>query len=184
MPNIVNEAITAQYERELMTEVDALVVQPVGLTVQQVNAFRGRLAAAHLRMQLVRGALAQRLLESQGLTGLDPLFEGPAAMIVGNEVDGQRIDGAAIAASRVLAAWRKETGSELPALKGGIMEGEVLGAAAAGALAKLPTKRDLQARILGQILSPGRKISGQLIAGGARIAGAIKSHIAKLEGGA
>lgn len=179
MPNIVNEAITVEYESRFGSEVDTLLVQPVGMSVEDVNAFRTLLDDAQLRMQVVKGSLARRVLESQGLTGVEPLFEGPAALIVGK--DDAEVEGVAIAAARVVEAWRKQSGSDLPAVKGGIMEGEVLGSDAAQALAKLPTKQELQSMLLGQILSPAASVSGQLIAGGARIAGAIQSHIEKLE---
>jgi large subunit ribosomal protein L10 len=115
------------------------------------------------------------------LTGVEPLFEGPSALILGQ--DGADVEAAAIAASRVVEAWRKQSGNELPVVKGGFMEGEVLDANQAKALAKLPTKAELQSKLLAQILSPGAKLSGQLVAGGSRIAGAIKSHIEKLESG-
>jgi len=185
MPNIVNEAITIEYEEALKGELDALVVQPVGLTVEDVNTFRGMLDEANLRMKLVKGSLARRIMEANGLSGLDSLFVGPSALILGGRTaeETEEVEGAAIAASRVVESWRKESGSELPAVKGGVMEGEVLDENQAVALAKLPTKAQVQATVLGQILSPASSISGQLIAGGGKIAGAIKSHIEKLEGG-
>ena len=183
MPNIVNQAITTEYEQEFDGGLDALFVQPVGLSVEDVNAFRAKLDEAQLSMRVVKGTLARRLLESQGLTGLDPIFEGPAALIMGNEVDGQRVDGAAITAAKILEGWLKETGGELPRFKGGVLEGEVLDAEGAKALAKMPSKQDLQARIVSQIIGPAASISGQLIAGGGKIAGAIESHIKKLEEG-
>lgn len=176
MPNLVNEAIATEYEQLLAEGLDALFVQPVGMSVEQANAFRGRLAASNLGMRLLKGSLARRALEARGLQ-VDGLFDGPAAVIVARG----EVETPAIAASRVVAAWRKETGTELPAVKGGIMEGEILRGRAAEDLAKLPTKADLQARLLGQILAPGRRLSSQLRAGGSRIAGAIKSHIEKLE---
>lgn len=182
MPNIVNKSITREYEHRLGSDVDVLLVQPIGLSVEEVNVFRGMLDEAQLSLRVVKGSLVRRVLESQGLTGVEPLFEGPSALIIGQ--DDVDVEGAAIAAARVVEAWHKQSGSELPEVKGGIMEGEVLDANQATALAKLPTKAELQSKLLGQILSPGTNLSGQFIAGGSRIAGAIKSHIEKLESGA
>lgn len=178
MPNIVNQAIAADYDVFLEGEIDTLVVQPVGMEVEANNAFRVKLAEAQLGMRVVKGSLARRALEARGVTGVAAFFEGSAALIYPL---GEGVDGVAITASRVVAAWRKQTGSELPEVKGGLMEGETLNAAAAAGLAKLPTKQDLQSRIVGQILGPGRKLAGQIKGPGGRIAGAIKSHIEKLE---
>lgn len=178
MPNLVNRAITTEYETAFEGELDTLVVQPVGLAVEDANAFRARLGEVNLRMRLVRGSLAKRVLEAHGLSGVDDFFDGPAAFIV---ADGEEVEAAAVAASRVVLAWRKETGNDLPEVKGGVMDGGVLDAGAATGLAQLPTKADLHARLSAQITGPAARISGQLIAGGGRIAGAIKSHIDKLE---
>lgn len=177
MPNIINEAIANEYTELFSEDLDGLLVQPVGLSVADVNDFRSKLAEANLRMQVVKGTLARRALESHGMQVQDQLFIGPSALIV---ADGET-DGAAIAAARVLEDWAKG-GHELPAVKGGVLEGEVLGPDQAKSLAKLPTRAEMQSIISGQIIAPAAKLSGQLVAGGGKIAGAIKSHIEKLEG--
>jgi len=179
MPNIVNTAIHAEYERLFAGTIDGLFVQPLGLTVAEADAFRGKLASSKLRMQVLKGSLARRVLEARGLSNVGPLFEGPAAFI--SAVEGQDVDSAALLASKALAAWRKESGKDLPELKGGVLEGQLLDRKAAAGLEKMPGKRDLQARIVAQVLAPGRRLASQLGAGGARIAGALQTHITNLE---
>lgn len=178
MPNLINEAIRREYEEAFSEDLDTLFLQPVGMTVEDVNAFRGKLGEAKLRMHVLRGSLARSALKSNGLDGLDGVFAGPAALVVA-ESDG--VDGVAITASRVVDAWKKATGNELPAVKGGVMEGRVLDEAQAAALAELPTKPELQSRLSGQIIGPAARLSAQFTAPATRIAGAIKSHIDKLE---
>lgn len=179
MPNLINRVVSSEYESLFVGELDTLLLQPVGLSVEQSNAFRGKLHESGLRMTVVRGALARRIFEARGLSGLDAMFEGPSAVVM---ADSDDVECVAITASRVVEAWRKETKAELPAVKGGLMDGEVLNADQAAKLAKLPTKPDLQSRISGQIIGPASRLSSQFIAGGARIAGAIKTHIKNLEG--
>ncbi len=179
MPNVVNVAIQAEYERLFAGTVDGLFVQPLGLPVEDADAFREKLAQSRLRMQVLKGSLARRVLAARGLSNLGAVFNGPAAIIVAQE--GQAVDCAAIAASRTLAAWRRESGKDLPAIKGGVLEGQVLDLAAAARLEKMPNKRDLQARLAGQIVAPGRRLASQLVAGGARLAGAVKTHLTNLE---
>ena len=179
MPNIVNVAIHAEYEKLFAGTLDGLFVQPLGLSVDDVDAFREKLAASKLRMHVLKGSLARRVLEARGLSNVGPIFEGPAAYIT--VLEGQTVDSAAIAAGKMLAAWLKDSGKELPALKGGVLEGQLLDKKAAAGLAKMPGKRDLQARIVAQILAPGRRLASQLEVGGARVAGAVKAHITNLE---
>ena len=87
----------------------------------------------------------------------------------------------AIAASKVVSEWRKKTGSEFPAVKGGLLEGKLLDAGTAVQLAKMPGRKELQSMIAGQIGAPARKLAGQLVAGGASLAGALKTRIDQLE---
>lgn len=179
MPNTINVAIHAEYERLFTGSLDGIFVQPLGMSVADVDAFREKLAENRLSMRVLKGSLARRVLESRGLAGVAPFFEGPSAFI--GPAEGQSVDAAAITASKLLAEWRKGSGKELPALKGGVLEGQVLDGRAAAALEKMPGKREIQARISGQITAPGRRLAGQLVAGGGKLAGALSTHIANLE---
>lgn len=180
MPNMINQAVSASYDEAFDQELDTLFVQPVGMSVEEVNAFRGKLGESQLHMTLLKGALAKRVLKSTGFENVDSFFEGPAAVITATS---DEVEGVAITASRVVQAWRKETGNELPAVKGGVMDGEVLDADGASALAKLPTKADLQSMLVGQILGPGRSLAGQLQGMGGKLAGQLKTLIDNLGGG-
>jgi len=177
MPNRINVAIANEYEDLLHEDLEALFVQPVGLTVMQATSLRNALREAALSMHLVRSRLALRQLEAQGLTGTAPIFEGPAAVIVGD--DGQ--DGTAITAAKAVAAWRKEHKLDLPAIKGGVLEGQVLVGEAARALETMPGREEVMATLSGQILAPGRRLASQLTAPGGRIASALETIIGKQE---
>ncbi len=175
MPNMINVAIEREYASLLDSETDLLFVQPVGMAVADSNAFREKLSEANLSMHLLKASLARRVLESHGLSGFDEIFSGPAAVIV--PVDEADADAPAVTAAKVVGAWRKATGSELPAIKGGVMEGAVLDVNGASALQKLPGKTELRSMLVGQILGPGRRLAAQLIAPAGKIAGAIETHI-------
>ena len=180
MPNLINQAIAAEYDATFTEEaLDTLFLQPVGMEVEDVNLFRAKLGEAKLRMRLVKSSLVRRTLEARGLSEFGDIFAGPAAVVVAEE---EGVDGVAITAAKVVEAWRKETGNDLPAVKGGLMEGGVLDADAATGLAKLPGKPELMSRISGQIIGPAATVVGQIVAPARNIAGAVKSHIDKLEG--
>ena len=178
MPNTLNIAIEAEYARLFGEHADALVVQPIGMTVADSNAFRNRLAEHKLRMQVIKGNLAQRVFAARGLSNTGPLFLGPAALIV---ADGQGSADSAIAAAKVVSEWRRKTGSEFPAVKGGLLEGKLLDAGTALSLAKMPGRKELQSLLAGQIVAPARRLAGQLVAGGGKLAGALKTRIDQLE---
>lgn len=178
MPNLLNEAIHAEYEGVLTEDLDALVVQPVGMTVQNVNDLRAKLRASGLEMRVVKNSLAARILAQRGFDGTDAILAGPSAIVLASDDD---IDGAAIMAAKVVAKWRKENGGDAPAIKGGIMERKVLGEADAAALEKMPGKAELQSMLVAQILAPGRKLAAQLTSAGGKLASQIKTHIENQE---
>jgi len=174
MPNVLTRAVLDEYEGLLGERDDALFVQPVGMSVGEVNAFRVRLADSGLRMQLLRGRLAMRVLEARGLTGAESIFAGPAAVIVptGESSSGD----AAVSAAKLVAQWRKEAKTELPALKGGLVDGTVLDAQSAARLESMPGRAELFSRISGQLLAPGARLASQILAPGRAVAGAVKAH--------
>jgi len=179
MPNLINVAIHAEYEKLFSGTVDGIFVQPLGMSVADVDDFREKLAGSKLSMHVLKGSLARRVLEARGLAGVQPFFAGPAAFI--GPAAGQSVDAAAIVASKLLAEWRKSSGKDLPALKGGVLEGQVLDQRAAAGLERMPGRREVLARIAGQIVGPGRSLASQLPAAGGRLAGALKTHITNLE---
>jgi large subunit ribosomal protein L10 len=178
MPNTLNKAIISEYETLFEGDLDGLFVQPVGMTVEEANTFRARLAEEKLAMRVVRGRLAARVLESRGVTGLDEMFAGPSALISSTD---DAADAVAISAAKAVAAWKKDSGTKLPEIKGGFLEGEVLDAAAADNLKTMPGRPELMSRISGQVIAPAAKLAGQITAAGGRIAGAVKTHIENLE---
>jgi len=174
MPNILNEAITAEYESLFDEDLDALFVQPVGMSVEDVGAFRAKLRESSLQMRVVKNSLARRVLGNLGFEPEDDMFAGPSAMIIAAE--GAEVDAVAISAAKIVAAWVKESKKELPVVKGGVMEKMVLDGAAAADLKRLPGKEELRSIIVGQIVGPGSKLSAQLIGPGGALASQIEKH--------
>lgn len=178
MPNILNKAITTEYETLFEGELEGLFVQPVGLTVAEANTFRKRLADGQMTMRLLRGRLAARVLEARGVTELGDMFRGPAAFIQSTAPDA---DAVAIGASKAVAAWKKESGAKFPEVKGGFLDGALLDAAAADGLKTMAGRDELMSRISAQTTAPAGRLAGQITAMGGRIAGAVKTHIENLE---
>ncbi|HOM18252.1 MAG TPA: 50S ribosomal protein L10, partial [Thermoguttaceae bacterium] len=101
-------------------------------------------------------------------TPLAPMFEGltgPAAICWGGE------DIVSLAKEVLRLAEQKEY--EKLELRGGCMEGKRLTPADVKAVSKMPTRQELLALLVGQILSPGAVLAGQLLGP----AGALASQI-------
>jgi large subunit ribosomal protein L10 len=179
MPNIVKDAIRKEYDTLLPEGLEALFVQPVGMSVADTHAFRSRLAESRLRMRVLKNSLARQALAERGLEATGFLFEGSAAVIV--PMQDAEVDAPAITAAKVVAAWWKDSGTTWPEVKGGVMEGTLLDAAQAAELRKLPGKAELLSILSGQIQATGRRLASQFTAAGGRLAGALKMHVENLQ---
>ncbi|HPP52748.1 MAG TPA: 50S ribosomal protein L10, partial [Thermoguttaceae bacterium] len=118
-----------------------------------------------ISVMVIKNSLAQRALVG---TPLAPMFEGltgPAAICWGGE------DIVSLAKEVLRLAEQKEY--EKLELRGGCMEGKRLTPADVKAVSKMPTRQELLALLVGQILSPGAVLAGQLLGP----AGALASQI-------
>jgi large subunit ribosomal protein L10 len=77
----------------------------------------------------------------------------------------------------VLKQWIKQ--EKIVEIKGALMEGSVLDAASAEALANLPTKEQLLGMILSTINGPARELVGVINAPAASLVRVINAHIEK-----
>jgi large subunit ribosomal protein L10 len=76
---------------------------------------------------------------------------------------------------------QKQKKKPVMTIRGAYIEGEVLNAAAAAVLNKMPSRVELQGRIAGIALAPGAGIAGALLGPGRILAGCVKSVIEKKE---
>ena len=66
MPNLVNQLVTEELERELKDAEGMLIVSFAGLTVAESEALRGSLAEKGVRFMMVRNKLARQKLKEHG----------------------------------------------------------------------------------------------------------------------
>jgi large subunit ribosomal protein L10 len=134
-----------------------------GISVPQAAALRTRLRETDATFRVVKNTLSLRAADQAGAAGLKELLEGPTAMTF--------VRGDVAAAAKALRDFRRSTGGQLLEFKGGWMNGAGLSPEQMDAIAQLPSREVLEARLVGMIASP---ISGlvtvlnNLIAGFAR----------------
>lgn len=160
--------------RSRYAELDSAVwVEFVGCDGNTNNEFRRELREKELRLEIVKNALFRRAVVDGPLATLGDSLDGPAAIVTGGE--------SAIDAAKVIDEWLSKIGGMK--LRGAVLEGEYLDESRVAGLAKMPTKRDMQARIAGIIRAPGANLAAAALAGGGNIAACIKTIIGKLEDG-
>lgn len=175
MPNLVNQLICKQLEHEFESPEGMVLVSFGGLTVEETETLRNRLAADGVKFRMVRNSLARRVLSGQGVEFSDKTFTGNTAIAYG------RAEHAILAAKAFTTPEVKKIGKV--SLKGGLLEGRVLGAADAAALADIPDRRTLHAQLLGCISGPARGVACTIAALPSAVARVLKARVDAAGGG-
>jgi len=171
MSKRLKNLITAELESKFHGADSVVIVDYTGIDAKTTGEVRGALRSKKVKFTVVRNALAAKALETVGLKGLRDILVGTNAVVYGGE--------SVVDVVKELVEQAKKV--EKLKIKGAIVEGQLLDAKAAAALAKYPSKKELQSNIVGQAVGPARKIAGQIVAPGRKIAGIVKAVIEKKE---
>jgi large subunit ribosomal protein L10 len=166
MSKFVKDLITKDLRSRLEGVDDALLVDVIGLENNKNVALRQRLRKKNIQLLVVKNSLARRATEG---TRLGPAFEsasGTMAVIWGGE------DLISLAKEVIAIAEDKEFEKFIP--KGGVLDGQPLAADKVKEVSKWPTRTEQLSILVGQILSPGSKLSSQLLGAGGKLASQIK----------
>ncbi len=149
----------------------AFLIDYKGMNVESVTKLRKVLRPVQAEMKVVRNTLALRALKDHPKieSALKDSFVGTNAIIFAY--------GDAAAPAKTLADFSKE--AEVMQIKSGVMDGEALDEAKVKYLATLPSKAELQAKLLGVLQAPMSKFLGTLQAvpaGFARVLNARKEQ--------
>jgi len=115
-----------------------------GLTVEQDTALRNALRAAGVDYRVVKNTLTSLAMKANGLEELEGFLNGPTAMAI-STTD-------AVAPAKILSEYAKKF--EKLELKAGMVEGKIIDVEGIKALAELPSREVLIARVLGSLNSP------------------------------
>jgi large subunit ribosomal protein L10 len=133
-------AIQKKFESAKM----AIVTEYRGLTVAQMTRLRRELRQASGEYQVIKNTLVRRALKDTSYGALDQLLQGPTGWVFGYEDP--------VALSKMLVKFVDE--NEKLAIKGGLFEGELLDHAKVKVLARMPSRPELQARVLALMQAP------------------------------
>jgi len=156
------EQLVSEIAEKLQKAQSVIVFDYRGLTVAEVTALRAEMRKAGNEYVVAKNSMVERACEKIGLDeSIKEMLKGPSAFAIGYED--------AVSPAKVL----KDTVKKLKKceIKGGIVNGKITDAAGIDALAELPPKEVLIARMLGSMMSP---ISGLAI---------VLDQIAKKNGG-
>jgi large subunit ribosomal protein L10 len=170
---MVKEKLMSELQSRYAGLESALWVEIVGADGILTNDFRRDLRRKKMRMEVVRNLLFRRVATGTKLDRLGQSLNGPSALITGGE--------SLTDVAKAVEDWSpKIKGLRM---RGAIFEGEFIDEKGCASISKMPTKRDLQARVAACVQAPGAKLAAAILSGGGRVAGCLKALIEKLEKG-
>jgi large subunit ribosomal protein L10 len=137
-------ALVTRYQEGLATAPHVFLMGYKGIDVPQVTELRDRVREAGGSYAVVKNRLALRALEEGALAGLKEHFRGPTAVAWSSED--------AVALAKALTRVAKD----IPALefKAGLVDGAPIAGTQVAAIASLPSREELVAKLLFLLQSP------------------------------
>ncbi len=164
------EEIVAELAKELKDAQALILTDYRGLATAELAGLRNQLRGMKGGFHVVKNTLVKLALERAGLPVPEDLLEGPTAIaFCTSDIAGP---------AKTLTGFLKEKDLQL---KGAILGGRVLKGAEAAALATLPTREQVYARLLGTINVPSTKVAGVVASGIRQVLYLLKARAEQLE---
>jgi large subunit ribosomal protein L10 len=138
--DVVVQDVTEVFEKAK----GVFVADYAGLTVEKISVLRQKCRAAKVEFMVVKNTLAKRAADAAGKGGINPYFKGPSAIAYSYDDPS--------APARVIREFYKD--NQKPKVRGSLFEGEFFGPEKTEAIATLPSKNELIARVLGGFNAP------------------------------
>ena len=167
------ERVVAELAKRLSDTDTLMVADYRGLTMPEIDELRTRLLEAGARFTVVKNTLTKRAAEAAGTTEVLELIDGPTAIAF------LEADGDPDAVAKVLNETSRA--NDVLVIRGGLLEGMVVGDAEIKRLATLPPAEVLRAQLAGAVFAPLTTVVGLFTAPLRDLVGIIDARIRQLE---
>jgi large subunit ribosomal protein L10 len=167
------ERVVAELAKRLSDTETLMVADYRGLTMPEIDELRTRLLEAGARFTVVKNSLTKRAAEEAGTTEVLELIDGPTAIAF------LEADGDPVAVAKVLNETSRA--NDVLVIRGGLLEGTVVGDAEIKRLATLPPAEVLRAQLAGAVFAPLTTVVGLFTAPLRDLVGVIDARIRQLE---
>jgi large subunit ribosomal protein L10 len=148
MSKYVKELMMDQLRSDLSDSRSLLILDLKGLDAVSEHQFRRDLRKKSIRVRALKNSLARRVFADTGLDGLSRYLEGPSVLVWGGEGIGE---------------LAKEVSSQVktlkkPEIKGGAVDGVVIGPNQVEDITKLPSREQLIGRVVNLAMAPLQRV--------------------------
>ncbi len=152
------ETVAAVHER-LTSAKMAIVTQYRGLSVAQMTRLRREIRQASGEFRVIKNTLVRRALKDTVYGDLERLLEGPNGWVFAYDDP--------VMLSKALVKFAGD--NDKLAIKGGVFEGQFMDSAKVKVLSQMPSKQELQAKLLATMQAPGTQLVRLIQEPGSRV---------------
>jgi large subunit ribosomal protein L10 len=150
MPTAQKETLVTEIKDRFANAATIVLIDYRGLTVKEMAQLRGALRETGSEVKVYKNTLTQIALRELALPNMDQFLEGPTAFVFAQEDP--------VAPAKALVAFAKE--HKALELKGGFVQNQLVDADGVKAIAALPSREELIAKLMGTMLNPIRGFMG------------------------
>ena len=172
MPKQEKVERVAELTRRIEGSDALLLTEYRGLTVSEITELRRALGEGGTRFQVVKNTLMRRAVNDAGVAELESLLEGPSAVAF--------VEGDPVAAAKSVVDAAKQYPTLV--LKGGFMDGKMLSADDAKALAALESREVMLSKIAGLMKSEMSKAAALFVGAQSKFLSVLEAYKDKVPG--
>lgn len=144
MPTETKQSRVAEIKDRFNGSQAVLMIDYRGLTVKEMQELRGKVREAGGEITVYKNSLTEIAVRELALPNMDAYLQGPTAFVFINEDP--------VAPAKALTVFAKT--HQALELKGGFVENQLVDSAGVKAIADLPSREELIAKLLGTMLNP------------------------------
>ena len=167
------ERVVSQLAERLRSTDTLMVADYRGLTMPEIEELRTRLLEAGARFTVVKNTLTRLAAEEAGNKDVLELIDGPTAIAF------LEADGDPVAVAKVLSETARAR--DVLVIRGGLLEGSLVGDDAIKQLATLPPPDVLRAQLVGAVSAPLATVVGLFTAPLRDLVGVLDARIKQLQ---
>ena len=152
----LKQQVVSEIAARFQTAKSVVIVDFNGLTVEEITALRAKFRASDVEYVVLKNTLVRRALAEININGLDDVLLGPSAFAFSK---GDPVSGA-----KIIKQYIENDKRDTMKIKAGMIDGVVVDAKSVQALADLPPKEVLVARMMGSLNAPITNFVGVLSA--------------------